>query len=151
MESTIVKRDLQEALYAGKFVSVPGDVYTIKSTKGMICNSITVHVANTGDVNAAAIETDEYFTLPNNLDAWKFLKQINEMGGRIVFHQRGDEPPVEYKRSGPYRCRFGKTCGICKENSNVELEFNSDVQLYLCPTCAQGVYDAEVRAEAGHP
>jgi hypothetical protein len=100
-------RDIQENLYNGKFTSVPGDVYTIERTRGMLSSNVSIHVTNDGTMNAEAILTDEYFNLPNNLDAWKFLKQINEIAGRVVFEKIGDEPAVKYEKSGPYRYRFG--------------------------------------------
>lgn len=100
-------RNIQAALEAGKFVSCPGDVYTVQATRNMLSGSIMVHVTNEGTMNPAAIKTDEHIALPNNLDAWIFLQKMDNMGGREVFHQFGDETPVPYKESGPYRYRFG--------------------------------------------
>ncbi len=100
-------RNLNDNLKAGKgFVTCPGDVFTVKATPGMLSNSIHIHVTNAGTMNDAAIETDEYVGLPNNLDAWKMLKQLNEIGGRLVRHQTGDADPVPYEESGPYMYRF---------------------------------------------
>ena len=94
-------------MYAGDgFVTCPGDVFTIQMTPNCISNSISVRVTNEGTMNEAAIKTDEYLGLPNNLGIWTWLKKLNDMGGRSVMVQRGEETPINFEDSAPYKCRF---------------------------------------------
>jgi hypothetical protein len=90
----------------GGFTSCPGDVMTIKSTPGMLSNSISIHITNDGTVSGAAILTDEWLTLANRLEAWEWLRGCNDVHGREVMHQTGDETPIPYAESGPYLHRF---------------------------------------------
>jgi len=100
----VEKRNISEKFYNGEgFKSYPSDVMTIKSTPRCLSNSIAVHITN------SAIGTDEYLTLPNKLEAWKWLKQCNDVPARTVLHQIGDDKPIKYEDSIPYICRFDES------------------------------------------
>ena len=85
---------------ATEFITKPGDVFTIKSNRGVICDTITVQVTND--------ETAESFYLGyrNELDAWKHLKRINEIAARRVMYQLDDDEPIDFVECIPYRHRF---------------------------------------------
>ena len=98
------KRNISEKFYNGEgFKSYPSDVMTIKSTPRCLENSITVHITN------SVIGTDEYLTLPNKLEAWKWLKECNEVYCRKVLYQIGSDKPIKYEDSMPYLHRFNKS------------------------------------------
>lgn len=100
-------RNIQDNFYGGNgFTSCPGDVMTIKSTPGMLSSSISIHITNDGTMSGAAIITDEWLGMANRIEAWEWLKSCNEVHGRKVMHQVGDNAPVDYKESAPYLCRF---------------------------------------------
>lgn len=89
---------IQESLKAGKFISIPGDIYTVKGSSNMLSNSLTLHLVNS--------QESIYFGLPNELDAWKFLKSLNETGGRKVYYQIDNNEPINFEDSLPYKYRF---------------------------------------------
>lgn len=101
-----IKMRTQETIMAdlkkGKFESVPQDVMTIKSCSNMICNTIDIHLTN------AQSGDDCYFCISNKLDAWKWLKQINEVEARSVLYQIDDNNPIKFEESLPYKSRFEK-------------------------------------------
>jgi hypothetical protein len=105
--NTIEDRKISETFYAGKgFTTCPGDVFTIQATSNMISSSIAVRITNDGTMNDAAIHTDEWLTIANRIEAWKLLKQLNDMGGRSVMYQIDDREPIRYEDSMPYKHRF---------------------------------------------
>ncbi len=96
--NTIEKRN-QESMRKN-FISCPGDKYTIKGSSNCISNSITVMVSNSGR------EEKFFITMRNNLDAWKMLKKLDDMGGRTVLDQIDNNAPIPFKDSMPYKHRF---------------------------------------------
>jgi len=85
-----------------EFITCPDDVFTIKGHKNCISGSIVVALHNAGR------QEHFYITLPNKLDAWKLLLKLDNMGGRSVFNQMGDDDPEPFKDSMPYKARFVK-------------------------------------------
>lgn len=88
-----------------RFITAPNDVFTIITHEGVISDGIEVKITN--DV------TKEEFTivLSNNKKAWQLLKDLDEMPARAVYveHQKWEGPAevVEFKKSAPYKYRFG--------------------------------------------
>ncbi len=82
------------------FVTCPNDVFTIKGSKYCISDSITIEVSNKS--------RDELFSinLPNKIESWQLLLQLDNMGGRSVFNQHGSDNPEPFKESAPYKARF---------------------------------------------
>lgn len=82
------------------FTTCPGDVYTIRHTPGVICNTLSVELKNT--------RRGECFLmcLDNKLASWEFLKGLDDTGGReVLYHTRGGGT-VPFKESAPYIHRF---------------------------------------------
>lgn len=82
------------------FITKPGDIFTVKGSKNCISSSITVEVANKGNNELFNI------TLSNTLPAWQMLLKLDNMGGRSVFNQHGDDAPIPFKESMSYKHRF---------------------------------------------
>jgi hypothetical protein len=100
-------RNIQDNFYGGNgFTSCPGDVMTVKQTPGMLSSSISIHITNDGTTSGAAIITNEWLGMANRIEAWEWLKSCNEVHGRKVMIQRGDDTPIPYKESAPYTSRF---------------------------------------------
>lgn len=97
---------IHEELRNGSFVSYPGDVFIVKHSSGMISNSLSIEAHNDHPVHGYKTF---WFGLPNELNAWKFLKQINEMGGRKVLYQIDENEPFPFEQSVAYRYRFDPT------------------------------------------
>jgi len=85
-----------------QFITAPGDVFTIKSHKNCISDSLTILVTNKNT------EESFYLSAPNRIEAWKLLLQLDNMGGRSVFLQFGDDEPIPYKQSDAYKYRFAR-------------------------------------------
>ena len=93
------KDTIYSDLKTGNFVTSPNDVFTIH-TSNCISNSISIHLTNADE--------SIYFALPNEIAAWKFLKRLNEMGGRKVLHKTDDNSAIPFVDSAPYNYRFVK-------------------------------------------
>lgn len=84
------------------FVTVPGDVYTIEHTPGVICSTITVGLFN------ERRGEDITMSIDNKLASWEFLKGLDGVGGREVrYHIHGSNRSIPFKESRPYIHRFG--------------------------------------------
>jgi hypothetical protein len=99
INATRTGAEIVNAMKKGEgFVSSPGDVITVEQTPGIISNRIELHLVGKDG-------TDARFALANKLAVWKWLKEINEMGGREVMVEcDGIETP--YAESMPYTHRF---------------------------------------------
>jgi len=83
-----------------EFITKPGDVFTIKSWKGLISNTISVNVTNEKH------NEEFWLSFVNELKAWKFLKKLNRMGARTVLFQTNNDKPIPFEKSIPYISRF---------------------------------------------
>ena len=92
------QESITKDLRTGNFVTSPGDIFIVKHTSNLISNSIVVELKN-GNENF-------YFGLPNKIEAWNFLKELNEIGGRKVLYQIDDNEPFDFADSMPYKYRF---------------------------------------------
>ncbi len=95
---TITKRTAESIKQ--NLITCPGDVFTIKGSSNCISDSLTVLIENK-DRGESFINS-----WPNRLPVWKLLKQLNEMGGRIVLNQIDNNKPEPFKDSLPYKVRF---------------------------------------------
>jgi len=92
------QESIYEDLRTGNFVTKPGDVYILEHTSACLSDSLDIKLVNRGE--------EIYFGLPNNIKAWNFLKQLNEIGGRRVLYQVDDNEPINLEDSQPYKYRF---------------------------------------------
>jgi len=83
-----------------KFVTSPDDVYIIKSSTGVLANTISVNVINN------KTEEDFMISFKNIFQSWKVLKQLNEMTSRAVLFQIDNNDPLNYEDCFPYKARF---------------------------------------------
>lgn len=84
-----------------QFNTSPHDVFTIKSSSGVLCDTITIHVSN------EVLKEEFWMSWPNRLESWEALKQLAEVG-RKVLHQTDDRDPIPYVDSIPYMYRFDR-------------------------------------------
>ena len=94
---TYTHKSLKEQFFAG--ISNPGDTITIVMQKGVICDSVLLQM------HSAASTKKETFSVPNKLEAWRYLKSINDLAGRRVWVKTGNRK-IPYEKSLPYMIRF---------------------------------------------
>jgi hypothetical protein len=82
------------------FTSTPNDIMTIKHSSGIISDTIAINLSN------ADTQEDIDFCVINKLDAWKWLKAINDCPARKVLYQVDKHTPVPFEESAPYKHRF---------------------------------------------
>jgi len=93
---------ITDGLGRAKFTSCPGDKMIIKSHRNIISNTVDINL-----INEARAE-NVHFCVSNIIDAWKWLKDINETEARKVTFQIDDEPEMPFENSMPYKSRFGQ-------------------------------------------
>ena len=103
MKTNTKKLNFRDERLDGSTVTLkPGDIFTIEVGEFLssdIC--FTLRNKYTGD---------EFFpfSIPNKLEAWKMLKEWNEVPNRKVeVHNVREETTVDFEDSKPYKYRFG--------------------------------------------
>ena len=82
-------------------VTNPGDKITILHTTNLISNTITCKFENTKTDEASIV-----MGIANIPRHWRFLRDINNIGGRTVLYQIDNGEPFPFEDSIPYKGRF---------------------------------------------
>ena len=86
----------------GEFITKPGDKFIILSNPKVLVSNINVQVVNdrTGE---------DFFIEFSNFDgSWEFLRELDNMGGREVWHKLGNNEPIPFKQTMVFEQRFMK-------------------------------------------
>ena len=91
-----------ERVDGSTLITKAGDVFTIIIAEGVISNSIEFKLTNKD-------EGEEFYvdSIPNKLQAWKMLRDVNDMLFRtvLVYNERENRTDP-FEQSAPYIYRF---------------------------------------------